>query len=306
MPLTRRRARASAGLQRIEGARALDEVRSRGLSRLLKSSLLLFLERQTLGAKEWWRHGRPSVDAGPDGRSAVHAAASRDRPRRAHRLGRRSRGIRRATPALRDGARALRGGIRDGATPHALRPHAGGAERRYARDARGSEHAAPPDGRRRRPAAIRGSRGAPRGRIRRRLVHRGHRDARADPDRRVHRRLPDRRHHRHDRDIVHARARQTLRWPTPHQPRLRSRARRLRLRARLARQSPRGDASITRPRRLQAAAAARARGEPHEARRTRQRCHPRVDVHGDDVRDDAPRTRGGRHRGTGDEAPDGS
>lgn len=48
MPLTRRRARASAGLQRIEGARALDEVGSRGLLRLLKSSLLLFRERQTL------------------------------------------------------------------------------------------------------------------------------------------------------------------------------------------------------------------------------------------------------------------
>ena len=270
----------------------------------LKKLVVAFSRAADFGAKEWRRHGRPSVDAGPDGRSAVHAAASRDRPRRAHRLGRRSRGIRRATPALRDGARALRGGIRDGATPHALRPHAGGAERRYARDARGSEHAAPPDGRRRRPAAIRGSRGAPRGRIRRRLVHRGHRDARAHPDRRVHRRLPDRRHHRHDRDIVHARARQTLRWPTPHQPRLRSRARRLRLRARLARQSPRGVASITPPRRLQAAAAARARGEPHEARRYLRRIQSIV--HGDDVRDDAPRTRGGRHRGTGDEAPDGS
>ena len=153
----------------------------------LKKLVVAFSRAADFGAKERWRHGRPSVDAGPDGRSAVHAAASRDRPRRAHRLGRRSRGIRRATPALRDGTRALRGGIRDGATPDALRPHAGGAERRYARDARGSEHAAPPDGRRRRPAAIRGSRGAPRGRIRRRLVHRGHRDGRAHPDRRVHR-----------------------------------------------------------------------------------------------------------------------
>ena len=135
---------------------------------------------------------------------------------------------------LRDGARALRGGIRDGATPDALRPHAGGAERRYARDARGSQHSAPPDGRRRRPAAIRGSRRAPRGRFRRHLHHRGHNMVRAAPGPRGRRRLRNRRHHRHDRDIVDARARRLCRRPPRDQLRLRARARRLRLRARHA------------------------------------------------------------------------
>ena len=198
-------------------------------------SLLFSSQRaQRKGPSRTRRHG-PSVDAGPDGRSAVHAAASRDRPRRAHRLGRRSRGIGRATPALRDGARALRGGIRDGATPDALRPHAGGAERRYARDARGSQHSAPPDGRRRRPAAIRGSRRAPRGRFRRHLHHRGHRHGRAAPGPRVRRSLPNRRHHRHDRGIVDARARRLHGRPPRDQLRLRARARRVRLRARVAR-----------------------------------------------------------------------
>ena len=61
MPLTRRRARASAGLQRIEGARALDEVGSRGLSRLLKSSLLLFRERQTLERRSGGDMGGPRL-----------------------------------------------------------------------------------------------------------------------------------------------------------------------------------------------------------------------------------------------------
>ena len=198
-------------------------------------SLLFSSQRaQRKGPSRTRRHG-PSVDAGPDGRSAVHAAESRDRSRRAHRLGRRSRGIGLATPALRDGARALRGGIRDGATPDALRPHAGGAERRYARDARGSQHSAPPDGRRRRPAAIRGSRRAPRGRFRRHLHHRGHRHGRAAPGPRVRRSLPNRR-----RPSPRPRYRRCASSPTSRTAsaswlRLRARARRVRLRARVAR-----------------------------------------------------------------------
>ena len=270
--------------------------------------VVVFLAAQRNGPSRTRRHG-PSVDAGPDGRSAVHAAASRDRPRRAHRLGRRSRGsdARRRHSAMVHGlcgvgsetARLL---MLCGLTQVVLNDdtpvtHEDLNTQLLLTDA---------DVGRRRSEAL-----AERLAVAFDGISTTEVTAmvRAAPGPRGRRRLRNRRHHRHDRDIVDARARRLaddLRETScvcalAHGAFAFVHAAIAHICAKPGEGWPhswrRADASPP-------AAAARARGERHDPRRRRRRWR-RIGgderVRGDDVRGDAPRTGEGRSRGTGRE-----